>query len=230
MSFYSSWKQENVPTKSRTHKIIWNKKLFFLNALFTTLVFSLSWLIFISRYVLFSCQKFCAHVDPGLSSGACRYGVLLRLQKPTWRTLAVRAWELVLYKYDNFGLLQSECPDSSGPYRPAPRCLASAGSIPPGHSAFCSFFFSLDPFFFSRYSTRSASIFCFITSLYKNGALSLYFTIIADTNISMHGYSMQGYKRSLLECSALPGKDQKLSLGRKAVFHTGNEHWKLQSY
>ena len=34
----------------------------------------------------------------------------------------------------------------------------------------------------------------------------------------------QSYRRSLLECSALPGKDQKLSLRRKAVIHTGNEH------
>ena len=34
----------------------------------------------------------------------------------------------------------------------------------------------------------------------------------------------QRYKRSLLECSALPEKDQKLSLRRKSVFHTGNEH------
>ena len=31
-------------------------------------------------------------------------------------------------------------------------------------------------------------------------------------------------RRSLLECSALRGKDQKLSLRRKSVFHTGNEH------
>ena len=34
----------------------------------------------------------------------------------------------------------------------------------------------------------------------------------------------QSYKRSLLECSALPGKDQKLSFKSKAVFHAGNEH------
>ena len=34
----------------------------------------------------------------------------------------------------------------------------------------------------------------------------------------------QSYKRSLLECSALPGKDQKLSLKRKSLFRTGNEH------
>ena len=40
----------------------------------------------------------------------------------------------------------------------------------------------------------------------------------------------QSNRRSLLECSALPGKDQKLSLRRKSVFHTGNEHWQLQSY
>ena len=40
----------------------------------------------------------------------------------------------------------------------------------------------------------------------------------------------QSWRRSLLECSDLPGKDQKLSLRRKAVFHRGNEHWQLQSY
>ena len=34
----------------------------------------------------------------------------------------------------------------------------------------------------------------------------------------------QSCRRSLLECSALPGKDQKLSLRRKALLHTANEH------
>ena len=70
----------------------------------------------------------------------------------------MRDWELVLYKYANFGLVQSECPDSSGPYRPAP-----AGALQVR----------------VRYR-RLTPTFAF-TSLYQNGALSLYFTIIAHT-------------------------------------------------
>ena len=46
--------------------------------------------------------------------GAFRYGVLLRLQKPTLRTLAVRDWELVLYKYANFSVLESSAPSVTG--------------------------------------------------------------------------------------------------------------------
>ena len=53
----------------------------------------------------------------------------------------MRDWELVQYKYANFNLLESECPESSGPHRPASAgAFPSAGSIPPGHSAFCLFF------------------------------------------------------------------------------------------
>ena len=66
------------------------------------------------------------------------------------------------------------------------------------------FFFLSRSSFFSRYSTRSASIFRFITSLYKNGALSLYFTIIADTNISMHGVQVSEQNaRHLPPCSVV---------------------------
>ena len=60
----------------------------------------------------------------------------------------MRDWELVLYKHANFGLLQSECPDSSGPYRPAP-----AGDLPVrvryrrATPTFAIFFLSLDAFF-----------------------------------------------------------------------------------
>ena len=49
----------------------------------------------------------------------------------------MRDWKLVLYKYANIGVLESECPDSTGP---APvGAFPSAGSIPPGHSHFCLF-------------------------------------------------------------------------------------------
>ena len=86
----------------------------------------------------------------------------------------MRDWELVLYKYTNFSLLQSERPDSSGPYRPAPAgAFPNAGSIPPGHSDFCFFSLSLDVFFFFDIQAAPASIFRFITSLYQNCALSL---------------------------------------------------------
>ena len=44
------------------------------------------------------------------------------------------------------------------------------------------------------------------------------------STVAGHLGLFQSYKRSLLECSGLPEKDQKLSLRRKSVFHTGNEH------
>ena len=61
----------------------------------------------------------------------------------------MRDWELVLYKYANFSSLKSECPDSSGPYRPA-----QAGALPVrvryrrATLTFAFFSLSPDPFFF----------------------------------------------------------------------------------
>ena len=64
----------------------------------------------------------------------------------------------MLYKYANVSVLESECPDSTGP---APAgALPSAGSLPPEHSHFCLFFFSLD-LFFVRYCTRPRFYFSF---------------------------------------------------------------------
>ena len=79
----------------------------------------------------------------------------------------MRDWELVLYKYANVSLLESECPDSPGPHRqmPFPVRVRYRRAIPP-FVVFFSFSLSLSRFIF-RYSTRHASIFRFITSLYK---------------------------------------------------------------
>ena len=128
----------------------------------------------------------------------------------------MRDWELVLYKYANFSSLQSECPDSSGPYRPAP-----AGALPVrvryrrATPTFAFFSLSLDPFFFFRYTTRSASIFRFITSLCQNGALSLYFTIIERTlsgsNISMHIVQVSERNARLLPLCSVVLKSLKFS-------------------
>ena len=117
--------------------------------------------------------------------GACRYGVLLRLQKPTWGTLAVRDWELVLY----INTIISACCSRSAPTvrartGPHPGALPVRVRYRRATPTFTFFSLSLDPFFFSRYSTRSASIFRFITSLYQNGALSLYFTVIEARPLS----------------------------------------------
>ena len=71
-----------------------------------------------------------------------------------------------------------------------------------------------------------------LSSIWAFGACQEMICIDQERPLTVAGDlgSFQGYKRSLLECSALPGKDQELSLRRKAVFHTGNEHWQLQSY
>ena len=84
----------------------------------------------------------------------------------------MRDWELVLYKYANFGLLQSECPDSSGPYRPAP-----AGALPvrvryrratPTFS-----FFSLSRCFFFRDISPAPLLFFVLSRRYTKMVLFL---------------------------------------------------------
>ena len=77
--------------------------------------------------------------------GAC----FIKVRRPTWRPLAVRDWELVLYKYANFSSLQSECPDSSGPYRPAQAgALLVRVRYRRANPTFAFFSLSPDPFFF----------------------------------------------------------------------------------
>ena len=89
----------------------------------------------------------------------------------------MRYWEPVWYTYANFSVLESSAPSVTGPHLrvPYPLCrFDTAGA----RIFFLSL--SLDPFF-PIFQPPPLLFFRFITLLYHNGALSLYFTIIACT-------------------------------------------------
>ena len=88
----------------------------------------------------------------------------------------MRDWELVLYKYANFSVMESECPDGSGPHRPTPAgVFPSAGSIPPGHSNFCLFSLSLDASFFSIFHPPRFYFSFYRVVTQKLGSFSLFY-------------------------------------------------------
>ena len=88
----------------------------------------------------------------------------------------MRDWELVLYKYANFSVMESECPDGSGPHRPTPAgVFPSAGSIPPGHSNFCLFSLSLVASFFSIFHPPRFYFSFYRVVTQKLGSFSLFY-------------------------------------------------------
>ena len=92
----------------------------------------------------------------------------------------MRDWELVLYKYVKLSVLELSAPHRQVSFSVRVRYRR-------GTPTFAFFSLSLDPFFFFFDIPTAPLLFlCFITSLHQNCALSLYFTIIADTIRKIH--------------------------------------------
>ena len=90
-----------------------------------------------------------------------------------WQTLAMRDWELVLYKYVNVSVLELSAPSvrARRTARLLSRCwFDTAGALP-----LLPFFFSLSLFrpFFFRYSSRPASNFCVLSRRFTKIVLFL---------------------------------------------------------
>ena len=99
------------------------------------------------------------------------YGVFLRLQKPTLRTTTLRDWELGLYKYANVSMLVSIAASVTNPHPPVPFLVR----VRYRRDTYTFVYFSLSRSFFCWYSSRTPSIFRFITSLYQSSAFSALF-------------------------------------------------------
>ena len=98
-------------------------------------------------------------------------GVFIKVRKPTWRTLAVRNWELVLYKYANVSVLESSAPSVRAR---TGRCLShcgfdAAGALP--LLPFC--LVCVDPFFFDIAAVAASFFFIYHVAIPKFCSLSL---------------------------------------------------------